>query len=78
MFAFVINDAGEIAGQAMDKSTGEIHAFLATPISGAGVKAVAPASPDLSRPMVLPESVRKQLQQRLGFGRFGARTIGAR
>lgn len=77
MFAFVINDAGEIAGQAMDKSTGEIHAFVATPIPAAGAK-FEPSSSDLSRPMVLPESVRKQLQQRLGFGRFGARPIGAR
>ena len=26
-----INDAGEIAGVALVKSTGEVHAFLATP-----------------------------------------------
>ena len=71
-FAFVINDAGEIAGQAMNKSTGALHAFVATPIPGAAAAKFEPASPDLSRPMVLPESVREQLRQRLGFGRFGA------
>jgi probable HAF family extracellular repeat protein len=29
--AFGINDAGEIAGWAVEKSTGDVHAFLATP-----------------------------------------------
>ncbi|MGA3237597.1 MAG: hypothetical protein ABSG03_14975 [Bryobacteraceae bacterium] len=78
-FAFVINDAGEIAGQAMETSTGEMHAFVATPIpGGAAAQDFAPSSPDLSRPMVLPESVRKQLQKRMGFGRFGAGSNGPR
>jgi probable HAF family extracellular repeat protein len=65
-FAFVINDAGEIAGQAMEKSTGEMHAFVATPIPAAASD-FEPASPDLSRPMVLPESVRKTILGRLGM-----------
>ena len=30
-FAFGINDVGEIAGWAVEKSTGDVHAFLATP-----------------------------------------------
>ena len=78
-FAFVINDAGEIAGQAMETSTGEMHAFVATPIpGGAAAQDFSPSSPDLSRPMVLPESVRKQLQKRMGFGRFGAGPNGPR
>jgi len=77
-FAFVINDAGEIAGQAMEKSTGEMHAFVATPIPGAAAAKFEPSSPDSSRPMVLPESVRQQLQKRLGLGRFGARPSGRR
>jgi probable HAF family extracellular repeat protein len=77
-FASVINDAGEIAGQAMDISTGALHGFVATPISTAAAAKFEPASPDLSRPMVLPESVRKQLQQRLGFGRIGSRLNGPR
>ena len=72
-FAFVINDAGEIAGQAIEKSTGALHAFLATPIAAvAAAKDFAPPSPDLSRPMVLPESVRNQIRKRLGFSQRGA------
>jgi probable HAF family extracellular repeat protein len=68
MFAFVINDAGEIAGQALQTSTGEIHAFVATPIpAAAGATDFEPASPDVSRPMVLPESVRKTIRGRLGI-----------
>jgi probable HAF family extracellular repeat protein len=67
-FAFVINDAGEIAGQAMEKSTGELHAFVATPEPAAATATdFEPASPDLSRPMVLPESVRKTILGRLGM-----------
>jgi probable HAF family extracellular repeat protein len=67
-FAFVIDDAGEIAGQAMEKSTGEMHAFVATPIPAAAAAGdFEPASPDLSRPMVLPESVRKTIRGRLGM-----------
>lgn len=77
-FALVINDAGEIAGQAMEKSTGAIHAFVATPIPAAVAAKFEPSSPDLSRPMVLPESVRKQFQKRMGFGRLGAGPIGPR
>jgi probable HAF family extracellular repeat protein len=78
MFAFVINDAGEIAGQAMEKSTGEMHAFVLTPIpAAAAAEDFEPASPDSSRPMVLPESVRKQLR-RLALGRIGVRPIGPR
>ncbi len=43
IFAEAINDAGEIVGQALQTSTGEIHAFVATPIgpptSGQGRRA---------------------------------------
>jgi hypothetical protein len=69
MFAFVINDAGEIAGQALQTSTGEIHAFVATPMPAATTAAakVEPSSADLSRPMVLPENARKTIMRRLGM-----------
>jgi probable HAF family extracellular repeat protein len=33
LIAYGINDIGQIVGQAMQKSTGEVHAFLATPIN---------------------------------------------
>jgi len=63
IFPESINDAGEIVGTGLQTSTGETHAFVATPIPGSAAKAAV--EPDLSRPMVLPESVRKQVQQRL-------------
>jgi probable HAF family extracellular repeat protein len=71
-FAGVINDAGEIAGQAMDKSTGALHAFVAAPAPAAAAVRLEAASPDLSRPTVLPESVRTQLRQEV-LRRMGAR-----
>jgi probable HAF family extracellular repeat protein len=71
-----INSAGEITGSAMEISTGEVHAFLATPSNGeAGSKRAAPAAPgetSQNPKVMLPENVRKLLRQRLHFGRFGA------
>jgi len=67
MFAFVINDAGEIAGQALQISTGQVHAFVATPEPATSTAKFESASPDLSRPMVLPEDVRKTIRERLGM-----------
>jgi len=74
MFACAINDLGEIAGQAFETSTGEVHAFLATPIPGkAGNESFSPEARSAASPMILPEAVREQLRQRLPFGRFGGR-----
>ncbi len=73
---YSINDRGQIAGLALQISTGEAHPFLATPShSGAASESVMPAAPGgtSERPkVVLPDNVRKLLQQRLLFGRFGA------
>ncbi len=77
-FAFAINDAGEIAGQAIEKSTGALHAFLAIPIAAPASAKLEPSSPDLTRPMVLPEGLRQQIRKRLGFGRFGDRPVAPR
>lgn len=56
-----INDQGQIAGYALVISTGEVHAFLATPTTEHW--------PISERPMiVLPENVRNLLQQRPRFG----------
>jgi hypothetical protein len=59
-----INDQGEIAGIALVTSgeeSGEVHAFLATPTTELW--------PISERPrVVLPENVRKLLQQRPRFG----------
>jgi probable HAF family extracellular repeat protein len=70
--ALGINDRGQIAGYALVIATGEVHGFLATPVPGS--ESATPAAPDSTseRPRVtLPENVRKFLQQRRGFGRFG-------
>jgi probable HAF family extracellular repeat protein len=67
-----INDRGQISGMAIVMSgphKGDIHAFLATPVHermDKSVADVAPTHPEAN----LPESVNKQLLQRLGVGRF--------
>jgi probable HAF family extracellular repeat protein len=73
LFACSINDAGEMVGPAFNKNTGEVHAYLATPIPGKAASASdAPAAREGSNPMSLPENVRQMLRQRLPVGRFGA------
>ncbi|MGA3319084.1 MAG: hypothetical protein ABSC64_21920 [Candidatus Korobacteraceae bacterium] len=63
-----INDLGQIAGIALQISTGEVHAFLATP--------TARHWEILEKPkVVLPETVRKLLQQRRG-NHFGHELTG--
>jgi hypothetical protein len=51
----------------LQTSTGELHAFVATPIPASSTAKVEPSSPDLSRPMILPEEVRKTIRARLGM-----------
>ena len=60
-----INDSGQIAGIALQISTGDTHAFLATPTTGHW------AISERTR-VVLPENVRQQLQQRRA-SRFGGK-----
>jgi hypothetical protein len=68
-FAFSMNDAGQIAAMAIVTSTGEAHAFLATPEPTAAVTAkVAPATARVIRPMPVPESARKLMHRRLALG----------
>ncbi len=62
-FADAINDSGEITGVGVT-STGEMHAFLATPRRGEDGR-----ERDGKSPVVLPEHVREMLRQRLHFGR---------
>ena len=69
-----INDRGQIAGYALVKSTGETHAFLATPVRGeaANARALATAAARARsvRPNIsLPENV-SNLQKQRAFGRF--------
>jgi probable HAF family extracellular repeat protein len=61
-----INDSGEIAGIGLQISTGDTHAFLLTPVYGPGVEATNAPRPRV----VLPENVRRALQQRRPFSNF--------
>jgi probable HAF family extracellular repeat protein len=75
MFAATgINSRGEIAGVAFDGSTGACcHAFLAIPDDSEVTENATPTaeSEATQRPKpVLPENVRKMLQQRRGLGRL--------
>jgi len=57
-----INDWGQIVGLAYQVSTGDFHAFLATPTTRYWEISERPK-------VVLPENVRKLVQQRMRFGR---------
>ncbi len=72
LHGFGINAAGEIVGIAYNTSAGEVHGFLAVPISfgGGPGSASSPAGGGGTR-VTLPENARQQLQQWLHFGRFG-------
>jgi probable HAF family extracellular repeat protein len=77
IYALGINDAGEIVGFAMQKNTGDLHAYLAHPVRGnSGSPGAAPTVTTESRPIALPENIRVLFQQRLPFGRAGARAVG--
>jgi probable HAF family extracellular repeat protein len=67
-WAFGINDSGEIAGMAIETSTGDLHAFLATPSKTAAATGTLPADAlRVTTPMALPESTRKLLRRRMGM-----------
>src|SRR5437667_6487847 len=72
--AFSNNSRGEIVGQALQISTGEVHGYLAIPSNRESTSesaTVAARGETVQRPkFVLPENVRKLLRKRLGFGRF--------
>lgn len=72
--AVSINSAGEIVGAAVNLTTGELHAFLATPTesgAGSGGEAFALQRGNVARPtFMLPDHVRKLIRQR-HEGRFG-------
>src|SRR5208283_3242075 len=75
LHGFGINSAGEIVGFAVNTSSGEVHGFLAIPISfGGGTgSASSPAQGGSSggARFALPENARRLLQQSLRFGLFG-------
>jgi probable HAF family extracellular repeat protein len=70
VFPEAINDAGEIVGMAIVTSTGDSHAFLATPSDPSSAAAnFVPDAPRVTTPRDLPESARKLLRRRLWMGR---------
>ena len=70
---FEINSVGRIVGVAVQNSTGQSHAFLATPTKegsfGIGPRGESPK-------IALPENLRKLIRQRSGLSRFGAGPTG--
>ncbi|MGA7411978.1 MAG: hypothetical protein WBW33_15980 [Bryobacteraceae bacterium] len=78
--AFDINSSGQIDGLALEISTGEVHAFLATPQNGQGGSesaglAVQSAVVSQSQKVVLPDNVRQLLSNQLGPGLIRARYL---
>jgi hypothetical protein len=70
------NSRGEFVGDAVELSTGENHAYLATPSqSGTETELAAPNTQSLK--LVLPENVRRMLRQRLGR-RFGTSQLSVK
>jgi len=65
-----INSRGEIAGIGFQSSTGEVHAFLATPnndeVASQNATPVVAGAGRQSPRVALPENVRKALRQQLG------------
>jgi probable HAF family extracellular repeat protein len=59
-----INDEGQIVGYAYVLSTGQVHAFLATPVWGAGKDQDLNINRTVPR-VTLPENVRKLMQQHM-------------
>lgn len=61
--ALGINDRGQIVGHMVILSTGELHAFLATPVEGSNSPAPAARARSSETPrVVLPERVREMLR----------------
>jgi probable HAF family extracellular repeat protein len=74
LYATGINSRGQILGQAVNVNTGELHAFLATPVDkdNSGRMSLVSIGTKASPSITLPDNVRPLLQQRVRLGRFGA------
>jgi probable HAF family extracellular repeat protein len=77
-YAYSINDEGQIVGTGTT-STGETHAFLATPGYGWAESESAPMAASTERPKVnMSENVRKLLRRRARFARSAGGLVTAR
>jgi probable HAF family extracellular repeat protein len=74
-----INSRGQIVGYALQISTGELHAYLATPLPAednlASASPAAEGEIGATTRVTLPENPRKQLQKWVRIGRFTAARI---
>ena len=80
VIAYAINDAGDIVGQAVQKDTGDIHAFLLKPVSVRDSGANTILNDVVAEPssFTLRDTIREESQQRL-YGRFaGCSTLALR
>jgi probable HAF family extracellular repeat protein len=73
--ADIINSSGEIAGFGLTTSF-EVHGFLATPQIDSAASGESSAHTGTAESAQIRENVRKMLQQRPRFGRFGVRPLG--
>jgi len=75
------NSRGQVAGVALEKNSGEIHAFLLTPSNSkfASASPTLAARGETNPKVVLPANARKMLRERLAKpylrGGFGSRTL---
>jgi probable HAF family extracellular repeat protein len=72
-----INSRGQIEGQAVVVSTGEWHAFLATPVESERDVPFASGATRERPKVTVPENVRKMLQRRAHFGGLKSRNDSA-
>jgi probable HAF family extracellular repeat protein len=72
-----INSSGVIIGVAIETSTGEVHAYLATPAASSPSSGeTASGEKDVSAQGTLSEGARELLRQRMPFGRRAAALVG--
>jgi hypothetical protein len=71
IFASWISEAGDVVGQAVDTKTGDLHAFLATPVrngSTANMTSAPSATP-------VPFAAREALGKRYGSNAYSRRRL---
>jgi probable HAF family extracellular repeat protein len=76
LFAFQINARGQIVGTAVQKSTGEVRAYLANPVNGSAAVASATVSGGSKVVVPFPQNAAKLLQQKLRLYKLPYRPIG--
>ena len=65
LFGVGINSRGQIIATAFNATDGQVHSVLLTPVHGSG--AAVPGAFGVSRPPVLPESIRRSIGGKIGI-----------